>query len=137
KDWQKLQQVIEDLKATQVCPTNNFNEVAAKCLDGWLVQPESVSGDSNGITYSLTIPPNPKNPWAKDKKLVVLEPGRNYGLCLITNDSAPEGIESKCQTFSVYRPFLDFPRVASATGTNYTDPDPFVLIPNAENKKAE
>jgi hypothetical protein len=136
-EWQKFLKVVAGLKVIKVCPTNDVNEVAATCPDGWPVGKQGLTVDGKDITYSLTIPPNPKNPWANDKKVAVLDPGRNYGLCQVTNKSAAEGIETNCQTFSVYRPFLNFPRLASATGTNYTDPDPFVLIPNADHPKEE
>jgi hypothetical protein len=102
----------------------------------------AVSFKSGQIIYTISIPPNPDKPWVKDTKVPTFEPGRNYGLCQTKTDKkeqtepAEPNIEPGCQTFSVYRPFLSFPRgVVSATGTNYTDPEPFVVVPNADPKR--
>lgn len=139
KGWEQLGKVADGLGKIKVCPTDNFNDVAEGCGDGWDVEStpaSAVSFKSEQITYTISIPPNPNKPWARDKKVPTFEPGRNYGLCQTNSKSAKNGVESGCQIFSVHRPFLSFPRgVVAATGTNYTDPDPFVVVPNADPKR--
>jgi hypothetical protein len=139
KGWQQLVKVADGLGKIKVCPTDNFDDVAKGCGDGWDVEStpaSAVSFKSEQITYTISIPPNPNKPWARDKKIPTFEPGRNYGLCQTNSKSATNGVESGCQIFSVHRPFLSFPRgVVAATGTNYTDPDPFVVVPNADPKR--
>jgi 5'-nucleotidase, C-terminal domain len=141
EDWEKLEKVAHGLKEIKVCPTNDFNEIAKGCGDGCEVKPKPEGAVSfkpekpEQITYTISIPanPDPKKPWTQDKKVPTFEPGRNYGLCQTNTESKEPDIETGCQIFSVNRPFLSFPRgVVSATGTNYTDPDPFVVVPNAD-----
>jgi hypothetical protein len=143
--WEKLGKVAHGLKEIKVCPTNDFNEVGKGCVGGWkaVAKPKgAVSFKSGQIIYTISIPPNPDKPWVEDTKVPTFEPGRNYGLCQTKTEKkeqtepAEPDIETGCQTFSVYRPFLSFPRgVVSATGTNYTDPEPFVVVPNANPKR--
>jgi hypothetical protein len=134
-EWEKLVKVADGLEDIKVCPTNDFNEVAAGCVGGWNAVPNpkgAISFKSGQIIYTILIPLNQKQP-VKDTKVPTFEPGRNYGLC--QTKLAKGGFEA-CQTFSVHRPFLSFPRgVVSATGTNYTDPEPFVVVPNDDPKR--
>lgn len=145
-DWEKLETVADGLREIKVCPTNDFNEIPRGCSDGWEVKPKpdvlSFNVKSEQITYTISIPPNPdpKKPWTRDMKVPTFEPGRNYGLCQTNSgsketESAKDEIETGCQIFSVHRPFLNFPRsVVSAAGTNYSDPEPFVVVSNSDPK---
>lgn len=68
-----------------------------------------------------------------DKKpfFSTLEPGKNYGLCVVEPPpkDSKEAPTKHCLRFSVHTPFFYFPHDApKASADNYTDPDPFVVI---------
>lgn len=150
EDLKKLKSFVHDLatRTTRICFTTEQNYVPAGCVRGWTVTGETaagktVSGNADGMNYVIpTIPKELIQSWSGNLQAPFFEAGQNYGLCLMSdppkkdpNGLPQKDIETECQTFSVYRPFLSFPDQRSPTASHYHDPDPFVLVPDPNNKQ--
>lgn len=132
--WTKLRDEVTNLESVWVCPANDFNEVSLGCQRGWQLYPQVSKLDSTRINYSMPILPRPPatltTPPGRDLHYATFEPGKNYGLCQrdqnqSTNDKE---VEKGCLSFSIFRPFFNFPHEIPLIGTKYNDPDPFVVI---------
>ena len=136
-DWTNLHDAVKHLASIWVCRANDFNEVTVDaCEHGQKVTEVGISGDDTGITYSASIERDQTLPTGRDGHYAKFEPGKSYGLCQQHDPNAGKGdIEKNCLAFPVYRPFFNFPRSVPLTGTNYVDPDPFVVIRDTDPKR--
>ena len=132
--WTKLRDEVTNLESVWVCPANDSNEVPLGCQRGWQLYPQVPKLDGTRINYSMPILPRlpatlTTSP-GRDLHYATFEPGKNYGLCQRDqNQSANDKeVEKGCLSFSIFRPFFNFPREIPLIGTKYNDPDPFVVI---------
>jgi hypothetical protein len=128
---EKFIRLLESHEQINICPTKDLNVLPVQCDGGWTVNGHAISLKGESLNYPISIPANPTYPWSKARKGPVFEPGSNYGLCQMMKEKPKDPkehyIATKCETFSVKRPFLSLPRDGSPY--TYNDPDPFVLIP--------
>lgn len=96
----------------------------------------------NNVVYDL--PLDPVVTRGKNEHFSTLLPGASYGFCVVRQETVtkPNGktaTEQKdyCLRFSVHTPFFQSPRPVASTGTDYTDPDPFVFLKKSETRPHE
>jgi len=148
KKWKELLDSVKALEApdsVRICPAGDFNEVPAEACAAprgyplLKIEPPAVSKSASdfSITYSFSV--KEANRAVRDGKArhySTFEPGKNYGLCLQgqpqtgTENDGKGDVEKQCTVFSVHAPFLSYPNKVPTIGDKYTDPDPFVFIPN-------
>lgn len=148
KKWKELLDAVIALEATdsvRICSAGNFNEVSTEdCAEprGYpllKIEPPAVSTSASdfSITYSFSVKePNRAVRDGKAGHYSTFEPGKHYGLCLRgqpqagTENGGEGDVEKQCTVFSVHTPFLSYPNRVPSIGNQYTDPDPFVFLPN-------
>lgn len=141
--WSKFLESLNALNFVYICPAGEYNEVSTEaCLKhGYKLEqakPPAAASDDYSMTYSFPMEEtNRADRGGKDGHYATFLPGQNYGLCLGVQsqpggkgDGGEGGLEKKCTVFSVNTPFLSYPRRVPSIGSAYTDPDPFVFIPN-------
>jgi hypothetical protein len=81
----------------------------------------------DGVNYLLS--PDPDISTGKRGHYATLVAGKNYALCVRDPQK-----KNHCLRLSVHVPFFTFPRSVSSITGDYTDPDPYVLLPNAQRE---
>ncbi len=140
--WSKFLKSLQALRSVYICPAGDFNEVTtADCVErGYQLHPEATPAPESdfSMTYSFPVEKTKRaDRGGKDGHYATFLPGENYGLCLgvepqpgSKGGGGNDNLEKKCTIFSVHTPFLSYPRRVPSTGSAYTDPDPFVFLPN-------
>ncbi|HEY8205329.1 MAG TPA: 5'-nucleotidase C-terminal domain-containing protein [Pyrinomonadaceae bacterium] len=145
--WQKFADEVkalgpssesQALQTVYICPANASNQLLiADCNNaGWRAEDDSphagaIRLTATDVTYTIAIRPHPTSQPGKNGHYSTFEPGKSYGFCLHQGIFS-KGVEKQCLRFSVFTPFFSFPHTVTSSGSNFIDPDPYVLLPSAQ-----
>ena len=141
KKWKELLDSVKALEtpeAVRICPAGDFNEVPAEACAAprgyplLQLKPAAVSKSASqfSVTYSFSVNKTDRAVrHGKAGHYSTFEPGKNYGLCLWGQPRTGD-VEEQCAVFPVHEPFFSYPHKVPTSSDKYTDPDPFVFLPN-------